>query len=154
MPKVRAYRIGELARELDLRVETIRYYEREGLLPPPLRTVANYRLYGEKERQRLAFVRNCRALDMTLDEVRALLKLKDTPQNSCEAVNTLLEQHIEHVADRITKLRRLERQLRSLREKCASVRSGRDCAILKGLSSKVSHRKPARAVYVPRTHKA
>lgn len=153
MPKVRAYRIGELASELDLPVETIRYYEREGLLPPPARTAGNYRLYGEKERERLAFVRNCRALDMTLEEVRALLNVRDTPQNNCEAVNTLLDQHIEHVSDRITELRRLERQLRTLRDECATVRETRDCAILKGLSREVSRRKPARTAHVPRTHK-
>ena len=67
--------IGELGRRTDTKVETIRYYEKEALLPEPTRSASNYRLYGARHVERLQFIRRCRALDMTLDEVRALLQL-------------------------------------------------------------------------------
>jgi len=137
MPRIRTHRIGELARDLNVPVETIRYYEREKLLPEPRRTAGNYRLYSDAERDRLSFIRNCRSLDMTLDEVRALLAIKDS-EKSCEEVNALLDSHIQHVADRISELRRLREQLQMLRDQCGTVRRGKDCAILKELSSGVA----------------
>ena len=67
-------KIGELAKLTDCPVETIRYYEKENLLPPPARTDGNYRIYGEAHAQGLSFIRHCRSLDMTLDEIRVLLR--------------------------------------------------------------------------------
>jgi len=72
-------RIGELAKATDTQVETIRYYEREALLPQPGRTEGNYRVYGPEHVERLSFIRYCRSLDMALDEIRALLLMKDSP---------------------------------------------------------------------------
>lgn len=153
MPKQKVYKIGELARELSLTVEAIRYYERERLMPSAARTAGNYRLYTEQHRERLALVSNCRALDMTLEEIRALLRVKDAPAESCETANSLLDEHIAHVRDRITDLRRLERELRALRKACASVRPGRDCAILKDLSTKrIRNTKTTRGGHVVRSH--
>jgi DNA-binding transcriptional MerR regulator len=73
-------KIGELARRTTCRVETIRFYEKEGILPPPPRSTGNYRLYGKQHVDLLLFIRRCRSLDMTLDEVRRLLLIRDTPQ--------------------------------------------------------------------------
>ena len=70
-------KIGELAKLTDCQVETIRYYEREGLLPEPARSEGNYRLYTQAHVERLTFIRNCRSLDMTLEEIRSLLNLRD-----------------------------------------------------------------------------
>lgn len=97
-------RIGALAERSDCAIETIRYYEREGLLPKPLRSAGNYRIYGGKHVERLLFIRHCRYLDMTLDEVRRLLRFCEAPLESCLQVNALLDEHIEHVAERITEL--------------------------------------------------
>jgi DNA-binding transcriptional MerR regulator len=72
-------RIGELAKATDSQVETIRYYEREALLPMAERTDGNYRVYGPEHAERLLFIRYCRRLDMTLNEIRALLRMKDAP---------------------------------------------------------------------------
>jgi DNA-binding transcriptional MerR regulator len=72
-------KIGELSKATGTNVETIRYYERIGLLPAPLRTAANYRSYGEAHRTRLAFVRHSRELGFTIDEIRSLLDLSDNP---------------------------------------------------------------------------
>jgi Cd(II)/Pb(II)-responsive transcriptional regulator len=132
------FTIGELVRELGLPAETIRYYEREGLLPSPERSPGNYRRYTDAHRERLAFIRNCRSLDMTLEEVRSLLTVKDAPEKGCEEVNALIDCHIGHVAERIAELRRLSQQLRALRDQCTTTRRGQDCAILKKLSSPVS----------------
>jgi Cd(II)/Pb(II)-responsive transcriptional regulator len=135
MAASKSYRIGDLARELDMPVENIRYYERAGLMPAPRRSAGNYRVYGEAERERLVFIRHCRSLDMSLDEVRRLLKLRDTPSTSCADVDALLDAHIEHVTDRITELKRLGRALRQLRARCRAPDPGRKhCAILEGLA--------------------
>lgn len=126
--------ISALARQSGCQVETIRYYEREGLLPPPERSSGNYRLYRLHHVERLRFIRHCRSLDMTLEEIRRLLGLRDRPDESCGEVNALLEGHIEHVARRIEELQVLEQQLRTLRSQCQDIQAARDCRILQGLA--------------------
>ena len=126
-------RIGELARASATPVETIRFYEREGLLPAAARTQGNYRIYTPGHAERLAFIRQCRNLDMTLDEVRVLLRFKDQPQADCSGVNRLLDDHIGHVAQRIQALRALEKELRALRAACPVPHAAADCGILQGL---------------------
>ena len=87
-------KIGELAKATHTQVETIRYYEREGLLPETARTEGNYRVYDSAHVDRLSFIRHCRGLDMTLDEIRVLLRFKDSPHENCAQVNDLLDEHI------------------------------------------------------------
>jgi Cd(II)/Pb(II)-responsive transcriptional regulator len=128
-------KIGELASATDTPVETIRFYEREGLLAAPARTQSNYRSYGPSHTQRLAFIRRCRALDMGLDEVRVLLQFQDCPTDDCGGVNALLDEHIGHVTQRIQELRELELQLHELRARCSSTLSGPACGILEQLNS-------------------
>ena len=79
-------------------METIRFYERESLLPAPQRTESNYRVYIQVHANRLGFIRQCRNLDMTLDEVRVLLRFRDEPKADCGEVDSLLDEHIGHVA--------------------------------------------------------
>lgn len=111
-------KIGELAKLTDCQVETIRYYEREGLLPPPARSDGNYRVYTQAHVERLTFIRNCRSLDMTLEEIRSLLSLRDSPQDQCESVNALIDEHIQHVNARVASLQALQAQLLELRQRC------------------------------------
>ena len=127
-------KIGQLAQQTGTLVDTIRYYEREGLLPRAARTEGNYRIYDAVHLERLAFIRRCRSLDMTLDEIRVLLCFRDRSLESCEGVNTLLDAHIDHVADRIRELLQLEKQLLTLRECCRDGRQAADCGILNELS--------------------
>jgi Cd(II)/Pb(II)-responsive transcriptional regulator len=127
-------KIGELAGQAQTQVETIRYYEREGLLPQAPRTDGNYRIYGPEHVERLAFIRHCRSLDMTLDEIRVLLRFKDAPQQDCGDVDALLDEHIGHVAERIRELRQLEKQLKALRDLCGGHKAGAECGILGGLT--------------------
>ncbi|WP_395702281.1 Cd(II)/Pb(II)-responsive transcriptional regulator [Aquabacterium sp.] len=126
-------KIGELAAASATPIETIRFYEREGLLPEPARSQGNFRLYEAPHLERLQFIRHCRGLDMSLDEVRVLLKFKDAPGDDCGDVNALLDEHVGHVARRIKELRALERQLRDLRQRCGSSRPTQACGILAGL---------------------
>jgi Cd(II)/Pb(II)-responsive transcriptional regulator len=111
-------KIGELAKLTDCQVETVRYYEREGLLPPPARSDGNYRVYTQAHVERLTFIRNCRSLDMTLEEIRSLLSLRDSPQDQCESVNALIDEHIQHVNVRVASLQALQTQLLELRQRC------------------------------------
>ena len=127
-------RIGELAQVSGTPIETIRFYEREGLLPAAARTEGNYRIYTPQHADRLGFIRQCRSLDMTLDEVRVLLRFKDQPLADCGEVNQVLDDHIGHVAKRIQELRELETELRELRSRCQSTRPGQACAILQELN--------------------
>ena len=127
-------KIGELAKATGCKIETIRYYEREGVLPAPARSEGNYRLYGNEHVERLRFIRHCRSLDMTLDNVRLLLKFRDAPEENCGPVDALLDKHIGHVVDRIAQLKLLETQLRNLRGLCRSAQAAKDCRILQSLS--------------------
>jgi len=128
-------KIGELAQAAQCTVETVRYYEKERLLEKPSRTPANYRSYGPAHVERLRFLRNCRALDMSHDEIRTLLALIEQPATGCGGVNQLLDEHIAHVDARIAELARLKRQLGELRERCQHEQAVDACGILKGLVS-------------------
>jgi Cd(II)/Pb(II)-responsive transcriptional regulator len=127
-------KIGELAKRTSCLVETIRYYEREGLLLEPARSEGNYRLYTDIHVERLQFIRHCRVLDMTLEEIRNLLRFRDAPDENCSEVNALLDEHIEHVSNRIKELRVLEKDLRRLRSLCERAQTAKDCRILQSLA--------------------
>ena len=128
-------KIGELAQVAQCTVETVRYYEKEGLLPEPARTPGNFRVYGPEHLERLRFIRNCRALDMTHEEIRTLLGLIDQSAGDCGAVNQLLDEHIAHVDVRIDELSQLKQQLSELRQRCQSEQAMDACGILHGLAA-------------------
>lgn len=131
-------KIGELAQKTGMQVETVRFYEKEGLLPRIGRTDSNYRVYTDTHVERLLFIRHCRSLDMTLDEIRILLHFKDMPDESCDRVNALLDEHIGHVAERIRDLKKLEKQLKNLRDQCHDANDIANCGILSALSCPMS----------------
>jgi Cd(II)/Pb(II)-responsive transcriptional regulator len=142
-------KISQLAGATSCSTETIRFYEQEGLLPLPLRSAGNYRLYCDEHVKRLQFIRHCRSLDMTLDEIRRLLAFRDAPDADCEGVNTLLDKHIAHVTTRIEELKGLQIQLAQLRQQCGEARQTSQCGILRELD-KPEEQVPAQ----PRTHVA
>lgn len=127
-------KIGELATATGTQIDTIRFYERQGLLPAPGRTDGNFRIYRTEHVERLQFIRACRALDMNLDDIKALLGFKDGPAGSCGGVNDLLDQHIARVQERMRELRDLERDLRAIRQRCGEERDTSQCGILNELS--------------------
>lgn len=122
-------RIGELAERAGCDVQTVRFYEREGLLEAPARDASGYRRYDERHAARLAFVRHCRSLDLPLPEVRQLLDFAALPDQSCAQVNELLDGHVALVRQRLAALRALEKQLVALRRSCDGD-SSHPCAIL------------------------
>ena len=145
-------KISQLAQATDTPVDTIRYYEREGLLPEPARSTNNYRVYGPAHAERLAFIRQGRGLDMSLGEIRTLLDWRDRPDADCGAVNTLLDEHIGHIAARIGELRALERQLKALRAQCRQASDTAHCGILNGLAEPASEPPTPHASHVQGTH--
>lgn len=128
-------RIGELGKATGVDVETIRYYEKIGLLPVPARHENGYRFYGDTQLERLAFVRHCRALDMPLAGIKRLLDFLEQPMAECADVNRLIDEQLTRVRTRIKSLRALERQLSALRGCCATPHTAADCGILQELVS-------------------
>lgn len=144
--------IGELARSTACAIETIRYYEREGLLPKPARTAGNFRCYQHVHAELLSFIRHCRSLDMALDEIRVLLAFRSAPGENCAQVNALLDAHIGHVEERIAELRSLKRQLKTLRDQCSTGKSTEPCGVLQGLRGSPDRRTPPSGNHIPATH--
>lgn len=124
-------KIGELGERTGVDGATIRYYEREGLLPHARRSANGYRHYGPRHAERLAFIRHCRALDMPLAEIRTLLALAKSPAVSCLRVNELIDDQLERVHARLESMKTLERKLQALRKRCNS--TGHQCGILDDL---------------------
>ncbi len=141
-------KIGELAQIAQTTVETVRYYEKEGLLPETTRTAGNFRVYDATHQERLRFIRNCRALDMSHEEIRTLLGLTDQPAEGCGAINALFDQHMAHVDERISELTHLKAQLATLRQRCQTERAVDACGILQGLAAMPAHTKPERHTHL------
>lgn len=127
-------KIGELAARAGCDVQTVRFYEREGLLEEPAREPSGYRRYEERHLTQLSFVRHLRSLDIPLPEVRQLLAFAAEPDNSCAQVNDLLDGHIALITQRVQALRALERQLLALRRTCDGDTS-HPCAILESFET-------------------
>jgi Cu(I)-responsive transcriptional regulator len=125
-------RIGELAKRTETLVETIRFYEQAGVLTPPARTSSGYRNYVPRDVQRLTFIRRCRDLGFSLDEIRGLLKLSDRSDDSCTSVCEIASKQLVEVRRKLARLRRLERSLSSLESSCDGGQI-RDCRILESL---------------------
>ena len=142
---------GDLVCLLGCYVYSFRYYVREGLLPIPGRSEGNYRIYGPMHQERLTFIRHCRGLDMTLDEIRTLLHFKESPEENCGEVNRLLDDHIGHVVRRIGELQALEKQLQELRGRCLDERRASTCGILEGLSQSGINERPMEN-HIPGVH--
>ncbi|HEY0845795.1 MAG TPA: Cd(II)/Pb(II)-responsive transcriptional regulator [Noviherbaspirillum sp.] len=131
-------KIGELSKRTGCEVETIRYYEREGLLPVPPRTDGNYRQYGDHDEERLLFIRHCRSLGMSLEDIRTLQHFQRRPELACDEINAMLDRHLEQTARQIEALQRLQSQLQTLRDACRSQMTARQCGILRNLENAAS----------------
>ena len=125
------HRIGDAARLSGVSAANIRYYEKEGLLPAQARAGNQYRLYNDEEVHRLRFIRLCRAMDMSLDEVRTLLALDATSAEADHAACDTLDEHLQHVRTRLQELQTLEQELLSLRGRCSG--AGAHCRVIEAL---------------------
>lgn len=127
-----ALAIGALSRRSGVHIETIRYYERIGILPKPPRTQGGHRVYGQDHLKRLSFVRRSRELGFTLDEVRGLLELVDGGRYTCAEVKTITLNHLADVRHKIADLRRLGRTLSEMAGKCKGGKVP-DCPVIDAL---------------------
>ncbi len=128
---VRGYQIGEAAKRSGVSAANIRFYEKEKLLSPQGRGGNSYRLYSEGDLHQLRFIRLCRAMDMSLDEVRTLLGLDLNNKADCAAAREALDGHLGHVRARLAELRALEKDLKALRNRCDG--SDARCHIIEAL---------------------
>lgn len=127
-------KIGELSKATGTNIETIRYYEKIGLLPHPLRTSANYRSYGERHRERLAFVRHSRELGFTIEEIRSLLDLSDHPDRDCAEADRIATVHLLQVEAKIKQLGALRDELARIIGSCRGGATA-DCRVIEALGN-------------------
>jgi len=113
--------IGELALGAGVKTSAIRYYESVGLLPPPQRSNAGYRLYAERHRSRLDFILRARALDLTLDEIGEIVAFDERGEAPCTHVDRLICDKIAEIETKITQLRRLQEELQALHEQAQAL---------------------------------
>jgi len=114
--------IGKLSRQSGVNIETIRYYEKIGVMPAPGRTAGGYRVYGPDHVKRLSFIRRGRELGFSLEKLRGLLRLVDGHKYTCEEVRTLTLEHVVEVRRKIRDLRRLERVMADMAARCTGNR--------------------------------
>ena len=127
-------KIGEIAKRTGFKIETVRFYEAEGLVPAPIRSGGNYRLYDRSHLDRLSFIKRSRDLGFTLDQVRALLRLADDPQGSCEEADTIAAVHIAEIDRKLADLAALRAEITQWGGTCnADVVA--ECKVIDALSS-------------------
>ena len=127
------YSIGDLARHAGVKVPTIRYYEEVGLLPVPARSAGNQRRYDQAALERLSFIRHGRALGLSLKDIRELVALGQNPDMACAQAHDIARAHLATIKERLTRLRRLQRELTRIVETCHGERVG-DCYIIHSLA--------------------
>lgn len=127
-------KIGELARGAGTNAETVRYYERIGLLPQPDRTDGNYRDYGPPDVERLAFIRHARSLGFELPDVRSLVALAEERESDCSTVDRIASRHLEAVRTKIARLTALESELDRLLKRCRGGQTA-ECKIIGALQN-------------------
>jgi Cd(II)/Pb(II)-responsive transcriptional regulator len=127
-------RIGELAKRSDTDVETVRFYEREGLLDAPAREANGYRSYAETHQVQLNFIRHCRSLGIGLAEVRTLRSFQASPELACDEINQLIDRQIVRIHQQVESLHLLEQQLHSLRDTCHANQKASECGIMRNLA--------------------
>lgn len=131
-PRARSLTIGALSERTGVNIETIRYYERIKLLPPPPRTAGNQRVYGEEHQKRLNFVRRARELGFTIEDIRAMLTLIDRHAVTCGEVQGIAERQLASVRTKLADLKRLELALKQMTASCAGGEVP-DCPIMEAL---------------------
>ncbi len=134
------WRIGDAAKRSGIAAANIRYYEKERLLSPGVREDNQYRLYTDGDVHRLRFIRLCRAMDMSLDEVRTLLALDGARKADCVAARETLDAHLGHVRERLAELQALEHELEHLRGQCDG--SDSYCHIIEALHAQADEPLP------------
>ena len=130
--KATGFSIGELSKQSGVNLETIRYYEKIGVMPAPSRSAGGYRIYDADHLKRLSFVRRSRQLGFSLDEIRGLLRLVDGHAYTCAEVRALTLDHLAEIRRKIADLNRLKRVMVEMAAQCSGERAP-ECAIIDAL---------------------
>ncbi|MGH6888279.1 MAG: MerR family transcriptional regulator [Rhizomicrobium sp.] len=129
--------IGVLAKASGVNIETVRYYERIGVMPAPPRSIGGYRLYTPDHIKRLTFVRRGRELGFSLDELRSLLRLVDGHSYTCAEVRELTLEHVSEIRRKVADLKRLQRVMTDIASRCSGKRIP-ECPIIDALFQPLS----------------
>lgn len=135
MTETAQYLIGETSKRSGVHIETIRYYERSGIMPKPNRSAGGQRVYNNEQLQRLAFIKRCRELGFSLGEVRDLLDFVESDNKTCKEVHALTVNHLTEIRQKIANMRKIERVLKAMSDQC-SQGNAPDCPIIDDLFSK------------------
>jgi len=127
-------KIGQLSKKMNCSIQSIRFYEKEGLLKSTVRSEGNFRLYDEDAEKELSFILRCRSLDISLAEIRKLKELKYRPNENCQDINAVFDKHIMQVDIKMKELRELKKELKSLRGQCSDKNTVKKCRIIQELS--------------------
>ncbi len=127
------FMIGELAKRTDCKVQTIRYYEQIGVMPPAVRAENNRRMYQYSHIERLMFIRHSRALGFTLEDIRELLTLSDQPDHTCAEVDRIAKNNLENIQKKIRVLNIMEKEMKRMISKCEGNKVSQ-CLIIKALA--------------------
>lgn len=133
---MKGFTIGQVAKKVQVNIETIRYYERQGLIPTPPRRDSGYRQYPEETIARVMFVRKAQGLGFTLKEIAGLLALRVDPGTTCDNVRLLAEEKIANIEGKIRTLQRMREVLTELAASCSGRASTSKCPILEALETK------------------
>lgn len=126
---------SQLAQKVNVNIETLRYYERRGLIPEPQRKDSGYRQYSPDYVVRLHFIQKAKALGFTLQEIKELLSLRVDPQTSCDEVKERAEAKLSEIEQKITALKKMKNALHKLAASCHSGGPAGECPILEALES-------------------
>lgn len=126
--------IGQLARESETEAQTIRFYERRGLLAKPERTESNYRVYDNKAVERLTFIKRAKEIGFTLKDIKVLLGMADGKIRRCDDVREFAETRLARIRSQITDLKAMEKTLADLVRQCSHAGNLLDCPILETLT--------------------
>src|SRR5215472_6324378 len=127
--------IGELSKAAGVKVVTIRFYEKTGILTPPARSDGNYRIFRSEHLRRLHFIRRCRDLGFSLDQVRDFLRLSNENTASCAKVCRIAELHLKDVEEKLADLKHLASELRRITASCTGTRPMSECRIIEAISN-------------------
>ncbi len=126
--------IGQLSKLTGVPTETIRYYEKEQLIPMADRSANNYRIYNQQHIERLIFIKNCRSFDMTHEEIHQILNEVNDPHSDCSEINQIIKNHLVHLEERIQELLHLQKKLTEIEQKCRTVHASDNCSIIKDIA--------------------
>lgn len=132
---MKGLRVGEVAQGAAVNLQTIRYYERQGLLPKPPRSASNYRLYSVDAVRRVRFIKRAQGLGFTLNEIKELLSLRATPRMRCADVRKRAEVKVQDIEGRVRTLRAMRRALSKLVDECSGKGPITECPILEAMDS-------------------